>query len=199
MDNPLLNAVREISAQRDERLANGATIPPERLDALRDVVARAARPSAKSVLGADWLSAIRESILRATAPITRGFAIRVAAACLLLLTSAFPSLEQLRSQSGVAPNAISVSRSDRSLEAEPAFREESENQTAWTSLELERIGFRGTILSLRMGAAELARLQSGLLAQRGTLQSNAFDHLTLAGFDFGSGVLLDAYPTGSHP
>ena len=197
MDNALDKAVREVIARRDAQLSERITVAAPRLHALRGAVARAeGAPRAQS--NVEWSRVIRECIASITAPLARNVGMRAAAACVLLIVGGFVGVGWFRDGSQTAPNASSASTSDRSRLVDSAV-DRTTDQTPLASLEFERSALRGTALSLRVGAAELAQLQSGLLARRSTSHSDFFDHLTLAGFDLGAGVLLDAYPTTSNP
>lgn len=171
MDNLLENTMREMTARRDERLPGRMTIPVERLETLRGVVSNTQSAAPRTLPRAGWFAAVRQYMAAFDGP---RVGVATAAACLLLATSIFVSLQRNATRSDTAQNDPPLSINSRPHD-EDLFGHRS----------------AGNALRLRLGAAELAHLQTGLLAKHRRFDGDLFQHASLTVSDFGSDVMID--------
>lgn len=170
MDNQIESEILELNARRDRKLRHGLSIPSERREGLRGVVLRLGEKRRRR---AARLASAWQYVVHLFARIEGRAGIRVAAACAVLIASACVWLGWFAT--GGAP-VISHSTAT-------GARSGADERVA--------AGGRESTFSLRIGAAQLTQLQTGLLAQHRAFSSDVMDDVTLAHIAL-DGIRLDA-------
>jgi hypothetical protein len=166
MDNALDYMMREIAEHRDDRLRDAPMIPPRRLEALRDAVARIPAKNASAMSDphrARWLA-------RFQALLSPRVCITAAAACLLLLATL------LRTATPAAPR-------DRTLTFNPIV----------TAVHAPMTAFEGDapMLTLRVRRADPLQMPAGFLPRTALQNPRPSVELTMIRLDLSLDTAAD--------